>query len=52
MLADSAQFSTTATATEEFRSSNFSQVRNWILAAISELIAVAVQRTVGFLASA
>jgi len=39
MRADCVKFSATATAAVEFRSSNFWQVRSWILAAISELIA-------------
>jgi hypothetical protein len=39
MRADCMEFSATATATVEFRSSSCWQVRSWILAAISELIA-------------
>jgi hypothetical protein len=39
MRANSVEFSATATGTVEFRSSNSWQVRSWIFAAISELIA-------------
>ena len=39
MRTDSVEFSATADAMVEFRSSNFWQVPSWILAAISELIA-------------
>ncbi len=39
MRANNVEFSATATAAVEFRSSNSSQVRSWILAAISELMA-------------
>src|SRR5713101_6716684 len=39
MRANNVEFSAIATAAVEFRSSNSWQVRNWILAAISELIA-------------
>jgi hypothetical protein len=39
MWDDSVEFTATATETVEFRSSNSWQVRSWIFAAISELIA-------------
>jgi hypothetical protein len=39
MRANCVKFNATATAAVEFRSSNFWQMRSWILAAISELIA-------------